>query len=1658
MKKLPTIRVLLIEDNLSDYLLLRDALDSDRLSHFVLTHAEKLVDGLEFLETETFEIVLADLELPDSSGMETFSHLHHKAPNLPIVVFSGNDDEEQAIQAVRFGAQDYLVKSQMGFEMASRTIRYAIERQHSKLQLQRSEKYWREITEHSGEGVALISMQGKILYESPVVSQILGYSPEELIGQIALELIHPDDRENAMQDFARILENPGRPIYTETRFIHKNKSAIWVAGIYTNMLNDADLDAIVLNFRDVTKRKRAEEKLRESQENYKNLFDSNPQPLWVCDLETHAILMVNEAAIQHYGYTREEFEKMTLYHLRPPHDHPHRRARTTFTRSLAHSSQVQHMKKDGSLIDVEITSHPLEYYGRETQIMLATDVTARNRTEKELREARELFQSLFTLSPVAYSLARLSTKTLVNVNAAWEDLFGYRYAEVIGRLTEDFDFWQNKEDYQAAYRSLLEKSRLRDYEFILQTKTNTLRWISLYAEVIELSGEKYVLSEFVDITARKQAEAEIKQANIRFHQIANNITDIFWISDPHTGKYIYTSPAMEKIMGLSSDSIEQLPHGYLGMVFEEDRAILLNAQQHQESGLKTNVRYRIQRPDGEIRWISARGTPIFDEHGAVTLVAGIASDITEQLEAENHIKESDERFRQIAESIQEVFWMAETSTHRMIYISPAYETIWGRNIESVLNGDMKTYTSYIHLDDRIALQAIMQKRQDGQPTEIEYRVLHPDGSIRWVHDRSFPIFDESGNSTRTAGIAADITERKKAQNEIAKRQKLLEEVIQLGKNVASITNLDECLRGIYHSIKFDLGFDRVGIFLHDAEHDYLMGTYGTDRAGNMIDNTAYSNHTSSWTDWEKVMSNPNGLAYEQDYQATRNIHPDNEMYGVKHHISLAAWAGEKPVALIAVDNLNTEREIVPSDIESLQLFAGYAGLAIANAQLHSGMERRVQELKQADENAIYRQKRLEEVIMLGKKISAVTELQACLREIHHAIQFGLKFDRVGLFLYDRDTHIAHGVYGTNRNGEIEDTSWYSTDVSTWWVWDDALRSPTGISLIEDYQTSFNPLPDSDMYGIRQYATMAAWVGDKPVAMIAVDNLISQRLMNKADLEALQFFAGYVGLAIENARLNAGLEQRVRERTTELRSSETQLRISRDKLSAANSALEKAARMKDEFLASMSHELRTPLTGILGISEALQYNTYGPLTEKQVRALKSIEDSGRHLLELINDILDLSKIEAGMLDLNIEPTSLSDICQASLQLTKGMAQKKHQSVSFSMTPPGMTVRGDMRRLKQILVNLLSNAIKFTPDSGSLGLEVRGDEANQVVRLTIWDNGIGIAPENLEQLFQPFVQLDSNLSRQYEGTGLGLSLVQRMTELHGGSVEVESTPGKGSRFSILLPWSTQWTQPLMNAIPFDARSLRKALIVDDNEIDTGQASRYLRMLGLDVVCSKLGKNVVEIATQEKPGVILLDLKLQDVSGLDVLKALKANEQTRHIPVLICSVVEKHTQAIEEGAAGYLVKPLTMMDTRNELNRIVAAQRQGPRKELQDEHAPQQVVLLVDDNEIIIEMLSDYLMAQNFRVEAARSGMESLSLAPTLKPDIILMDIQMPVMDGFETIRRLRATEQFTTTPVIALTALAMTGDRERCLAAGANEYMSKPVNLKELIQTIHGLVKK
>jgi PAS domain S-box-containing protein len=678
----------------------------------------------------------------------------------------------------------------------------------------------------------------------------------------------------------------------------------------------------------------------------------------------------------------------------------------------------------------------------------------------------------------------------------------------------------------------------------------------------------------------------------------------------------------------------------------------------------------------------------------------------EREQAETALRESEERFRQLAENIHEVFYLSHVEPFKMLYVSPGYERIWQRTCESVYQ-QPKSFIESIHPEDQEGVFAALQRQMQGDATQQEYRIIRPDGSIRWINDSSVPIIDKTGKVYRICGVAEDITERIYAE---------------------------ESLR-----------------------------------------------------------------------------------------ISQARFAGILEIAKDAIISVDEQQRIILFNQGAEKIF-GYSSGEIVGKPL--------------------------DILLPQRFISAHQQ---------HLRNFGTIKEKA------REMGEKREIWGLRKEGK-------------------EFPSEASISKLE--------------------------IG-KEVIFTVILRDITER---KQAQDALQ-------------QLNSELEARVEQRTAALRDTNEQLLLT-------NAQLARATRLKDEFLANMSHELRTPLNAILGMSEVLLEEVYAPLTDRQKKALTTIEKSGRHLLELINDILDLSKIEAGKVELELQPVSVSHLCDSSLTFVKQQANQKNIQIKSNVPKEISEVIVDERRMRQLLINLLNNAVKFTPNGGHVILEVEADNQAETIIFRVRDTGIGIAPEDIGKLFQAFVQVDSSLTRNYSGTGLGLALVRRIAELHGGSVTLESEVGKGSSFTVILP---------------------------------------------------LNGDLNNIRSEEKTAAIDLVLVPESVSNSSAPK-----------------------------------------------------------------------ILIAEDNDENIDTLMAYFLNHGYQFILAKNGLEAVELAKSQKPQLILMDIAMPKMDGLTAIRKIREDPALSHVPIIALTALAMSGDREKCLDAGANEYLSKPVRGKILLNLIQHLL--
>lgn len=516
-------------------------------------------------------------------------------------------------------------------------------------------------------------------------------------------------------------------------------------------------------------------------------------------------------------------------------------------------------------------------------------------------------------------------------------------------------------------------------------------------------------------------------------------------------------------------------------------------------------------------------------------------------------------------------------------------------------------------------------------------------------------------------------------------------------------------------------------------------------------------------------------------------------------------------------------------------------------------------------------------------------------------------------------------------------------------------------------------------------------GGKPLRMIGAKMDVSEQKRSHEEI----------------TKLNESLERRVAERTA-------QLAAVNETLEERNREVERMTRLKSQFLASMSHELRTPLNAIIGFADLLQDGTSGPINEKQKKFVKHVQQAGRHLLDLINDILDLSKIEAGQLTFQPENFSAEGALPEVLSVIKPLAMKKHIEVRTELEP-GLILYADRVRFKQIIYNLLSNAIKFTPEGGQVNVESVRMEG--FVRFSVTDTGIGIRPEDCKAIFEEFRQVGQTTRGVTEGTGLGLAICKRLVEQQEGTIWVESEIGRGSRFSFTLPEGhpiAKVSDAASGEMPIcSARAKPLILMVEDEPVSRELLASHLVGENFQTEIVSSGDEALAKARQLQPDVITLDMIMPGKGGWMILSELKANPTTAHIPVVVVSIVDDKKGILAMGAAECLVKPVS----KENLLKALLRQLPSPKTGLA-------VILVAEDDPAVSREIGEVLTAAGYSPLLARNGQEAHDIIWRHRLDAIVLDLLMHELSGFELLRRIKENPRLLKIPIFVLTGNELT----------------------------------
>lgn len=579
----------------------------------------------------------------------------------------------------------------------------------------------------------------------------------------------------------------------------------------------------------------------------------------------------------------------------------------------------------------------------------------------------------------------------------------------------------------------------------------------------------------------------------------------------------------------------------------------------------------------------------------------------------------------------------------------------------------------------------------------------------------------------------------------------------------------------------------------------------------------------------------------------------------------------------------------------------------------------------------------------------------------------------------------------------------------------------------------------------------------PSYITAVPILFQDRILGVLVIGATQKFGELEKEIISNSvpQLSVAITNAINhDATTQL-----SLEIARrnDELNSKNAELEKAYRVKSDFLSSMSHELRTPLNSIIGFSSVLLGPTGDPLTADQRMALGKVLKNGQHLLQLINDILDLSKLESGRMTMSVESDDAGSVVSSCTMIVEPLVKQKELFLTQDIQPNLPTLMTDIVKVRQIIVNLLSNASKFT-EKGEINVKVR--ESGGMISFAVRDSGIGIEKKNFNLVFEEFQQVDSSSTRKYKGTGLGLPIARKLARLLGGDLVVDSEYGKGSTFTLTIPpkLPEQLKEAAQKALPKLAqvtpaepagRAQPKVpitpsqgiqiLSIDDDPDVIEILRKYLVPEGYSVVGALSGDEGIETAARIRPALITLDIMMPKKDGWQVLRELKSNNLTKDIPVVIHSVVDNKPLALSLGAADVITKP-------TEPKRLLTLVKQYFQ-------TPDQFILIVDDHEDFALAFQALLRQDGFNVKVATGGREALDVLKKSTPALILLDLVMPGMDGFEVVQQLQDNEQWRKIPVVILSGKELTKEDQERLDSHIAQFLKKDMfSTAEISKTI------
>ncbi|HSY48201.1 MAG TPA: PAS domain S-box protein [Thermoanaerobaculia bacterium] len=1226
----------------------------------------------------------------------------------------------------------------------------------------------------------------------------------------------------------------------------------------------------------------------------------------------------------------------------------------------------------------------------------------------------------------------------------------------------------------------------------------------------------------LEMAERSRAE-EAKQ---RFATILEATTDFVAIATP-AGKVLYVNQAGRRMAGIADDA--DVTQSTFADYYTEDAAeiILTDA-------------VPIARREG----IWSGETTLLDRHGAkipvseviiahkgldgkLKFLSTIMRDITETKERERKLRESEEKFRQMADNIDDVFYIQSPDMQTVQYVSPAYESIWGRPVAGVY-ADPYEWAEAILPEERERVYASFAGLADpnGEPTaSVEFRIARPDGEVRWILSRGFQIRDAAGDIIRITGVATDITERKAMLEELLHARAELERIVDERSRELNYVKaaLDE------HAI---VAFtDARGKILFVNDKFCAISQYSREELlgqDHRLINAGYHPKEFFRNLWQTISS---GRVWKGE---VKNRAKDGSYYWVDTTLVPFLDASGKPYQYVAIraditERKRAEEELIERTVKLQESEQRYRFLAETMPQIIWTAK--------ADGSLDYYNERwysytgmtFEQTRDNGwQPVLHPDDLQNCLETWERSIRTGCDYEVEYRFRRASDDtyrwHLGRSFPLRDEEGKIVQWVGTCTDIDDQKCAEEALRhahAELEVRVIE--RTAELGTAKAKLQAVMDAATHSSIIATDPEGTITLFNAGAERMLGYRaeemigrrtpavlhDVSEVKRRAGELSEEL-GTPIDPGFEAFVAKArrgkpderelncvrrdgsrfpvllsVTALAGDDgtikgflgvaadmTEPKRAEQELVRAKEAAEAATRAKSGFLAVMSHEIRTPMNGVIGMTQLLLDTE---LDLKQRHFAETIQTSADSLLTVINDILDFSKIEAGKLTFETLDFDLRQAVESTLDLMSERAHAKGIELVGHVAPDVQTsLRGDSTRLRQVLNNLVSNAVKFT-EKGAVVMRVSKEsetDADIALRFEVEDTGIGISPEAQTRLFQAFQQADGSTTRRYGGTGLGLAIARQLVGLMHGEIAVESEPGRGSNFHFTVCLKKQ-LQPAAATPKFSFDPSRaRVLIVDDNVTNLEILSREIEAWKIRGTIITNGEEALKLlrdaaASNDPFNLAILDMEMPGMDGIELAGAIRSEAHLDDIRLIVLTSLG-HQPAqetlLKNGIAACLSKPVKQSllfdciatTLSGDTSSIIRPARIASNDPSRTDLARNVRILVAEDNEINQMVVLEQLRKLGHKADIVSNGREALAAVERKTYDVVFMDCMMPELDGYETSTRIRQLEQERAAGlgsqrplhIVAMTANAMKGDREKCLATGMNDYLSKPVSTAEL----------